>query len=294
VEIRDGLPLPALLAERVAADADPARLGWLDRLPRIVADVARRWELDLGDPFQPGGQCSWVAPARTATGERLVLKIGWLHPEATHEAQGLRFWGGNGSVRVYADELLADSVALLLERCDPGTQLAGLPEPDQDDVVCAILGRLWREPPAGQEFRSLAAMCRQWAAEFETANAARTVALDPGLVRAGIELFCSLPASADRQVLLATDLHAQNILAAEREPWLAIDPKPHIGDPAYDALQHMINCERLIDDPAGLVRRLADLLQLDPQRLQLWLFARCVQGLPERPQLASVAARLAP
>ena len=294
MEIRDGLPLPALLAERVAADADPVRLCWLDRLPGIVADFAQRWELDLGDPFQPGGQCSWVAPARAPTGERLVLKIGWLHPEATHEAQGLRFWGGNGAVRLYADELLADSVALLLERCEPGTQLASLPEPDQDDVLCGILRRLWRAPLAGQEFPSLAAMCHQWAAEFETANAARPVALDPGIVRAGMELFRLLPASADCQVLLATDLHAQNILASEREPWLAIDPKPHVGDPAYDALQHMINCERLIANPVGLARRLADLLQLDAQRLKLWLFARCVQGLPERAQLASVAVRLAP
>jgi streptomycin 6-kinase len=294
VEIRDGLPLPALLAERVATDANPERQRWLGRLPRIVADVAQRWELDLGDPFQPGGQCSWVAPARTATGERLVLKIGWLHPEATHEAQGLRFWGGNGAVCLYADEVLADSVVLLLERCEPGTQLASLPEPYQDEVLCGILRRLWREPLAGHEFPSLAAMCRQWAAEFETANAARPVALDPGIARAGIELFRSLPASADRQVLLATDLHAQNILAAEREPWLAIDPKPHVGDPAYDALQHMINCERLIANPVGLVRRLADLLELDAQRLQQWLFARCVQGLADRPALASVAVRLAP
>ncbi len=64
-----------------------------------------------------------------------------------------------------------------------------------------------------------------------------------GRVQAGIALFRSLPATADRQVLLCTDLHADNILAARREPWLAVDPKPYAGDPAYDVLQHMLNCE---------------------------------------------------
>ncbi len=95
-------------------------------------------------------------------------------------------------------------------------------------------------------------------------------------------------------MLLATDLHMENILAARREPWLAIDPKPHVGDPAYDPLQYMINCERLISDPVGLAQRLADLLGLDLERLLLWLFARCVLNVHVRPQLAAVAASLAP
>jgi streptomycin 6-kinase len=321
-------PLPSNLVGGVAADPDPRRHAWLERLPDMIDSLARQWELELGSPFQPGGSCSWVAPAHTVTGEPLVLKVGWLHPEAVQEAQALRLWDGNGAVRLHAEETLADTVALLLERCEPGTPLTRLPEPDQDDVVCAVLPRLWREPPAGHEFRSLQAMCNQWADEFEAVARVRTIGakpagagrvragrvragrvragrgradlasagaapLDPGIARAGIELFRSLPASADRQVVLATDLHAQNILAARREPWLAIDPKPHVGDPAYDPLQHMINCDRVLTDPVGLARRLADLLELDAQRLLLWLFARCVQESPGSPQLTDVAARLA-
>jgi streptomycin 6-kinase len=286
-------PVPELLASRVAGE--PALRGWLDRLPGLVADLAQRWSLQVGDPFQPGGQCAWVAPALAASGERLALKIGWAHPEAAGEADGLRFWAGNGVVRLHAaDQPSDDAVALLLERCEPGSQLASLPEPDQDGVLCGILPRLWREPPAGHHFPALAAMCRQWADEFEAEQAADPVALDPGIVRAGLELLRLLPDSADRQVVLATDLHAENVLAAEREPWLAIDPKPHVGDPAYDPLQHMINCERLVADPVGLARRLAEPLELDLERLLRWLFARCVQGVRERPQLAAVAVRLAP
>jgi streptomycin 6-kinase len=92
-----------------------------------------------------------------------------------------------------------------------------------------------------------------------------------------------------------TDLHAGNVLAAGREPWLAIDPKPYVGDPTYDPLQHMLNCsERLQADPHGLVRRMADLLDLDADRLVRWTFARCVIESPDDPALAAVARSLAP
>ena len=282
------LPLPKNLADSIADSQDPQRRAWLDRLPGMVGGLARSWGLELGAPFQPGGQCSWVAPARTVDGARLVLKVEWLHPGAEREADALRFWDGNGAVRLLADEILDDTVALLLERCEPGTLLSERAEPEQDDVVCALLPRLWREPPAGHEFPSLQAMCAAWADEAEQASAGQAgstahTGLDRGLVRAGLELFRTLPASADRHVLLATDLHAENILAAGREPWLAIDPKPHVGDPAYDPLQHMLNCDRLFSDPAGLARRLADLLELERDRLLLWLFARIVQESPGSP-----------
>jgi streptomycin 6-kinase len=293
------LPLPKNLADSIADSPDPQRRAWLDRLPGTVGSLARSWELDLGAPFQPGGQCSWVAPVRTADGARLVLKVEWLHPEAEREAAALRFWDGNGAVRVHADEILGDTVALLLERCEPGTLLGELAEPEQDEVVCALLPRLWREPAAGQEFSSLQAMCADWADEAEEASGrpvggAARIGLDRGLMRAGLELFRTLPASAGRQVLLATDLHAENILAARREPWLVIDPKPHVGDPAYDPLQHMLNCDRLFTDPFGLARRLADLLDLDRDRLLLWLFARVVQESPGCAELGELAMRLAP
>ena len=108
-------------------------------------------------------------------------------------------------------------------------------------------------------------------------------------------LFRELPATADAQVLLVTDLHAGNVLAAGREPWLVIDPKPYVGDRSYDPLQHMLNCQaRLEEDPRGFACRIADLLDLETGRLLLWLFARCVQESPDRPRLGEVARRIAP
>ncbi len=74
-----------------------------------------------------------------------------------------------------------------------------------------------------------------------------------------------------------------------------IDPKPYVGDQAYDALQHMLNCEdRLATDPLGLARRMADLLGLEGERVAQWLFARCVQESIGDPSLRTVAAALAP
>jgi streptomycin 6-kinase len=95
--------------------------------------------------------------------------------------------------------------------------------------------------------------------------------------------------------VLCTDLHAGNVLAAQREPWLVIDPKPYVGDPCYDVLQHMLNClTRLRRDPDDLVTRISDLGGVDRERVRLWLFARCVQESPDWPNLADVARRLAP
>jgi len=271
------------------------RRAWLATVSETVKQLEQRWSLEVGAPFLPGGQAAWVAPARTKAGEDVVVKVGWRHPEAEHEAAGLRVWDGQGSVRVYATEESDDTIALLIERCVPGTALASRLEPEQDLVIASLLSRLWRELAPGHEFRPLQEMCDAWADAFEQKSARRRGVLDPGLAREGAALFRSLPASAERNVLLCTDLHAENVLAAQREPWLMIDPKPYVGDPTYDPLQHLLNCdERLHADPVGFVRRIADLLALDPDRLVLWLFARCVVESVDWPTLAPIARLVAP
>jgi streptomycin 6-kinase len=283
--------LPRSLVESAAADPTPDRRDWISTLPHVVDDLAQRWSLRVDEPFQPGGQCSWVAPVQDGAGRDLVLKVGWRHQEAEHEAAALRLWDGAGAVVLHASCVQDQTSALLLERCVPGTALKQLvAEPEQDVVVAGLLRRLWVQPARPHPFRSLQVMCDAWADELEAKLAARPEALDPGMARAGGELLRSLPSSADREVLLLTDLHGDNILAAQREPWLVVDPKPHVGDPTYDALQHLLNCPgRLTEDPLALVRRMADLLDLDPRRLALWSFARCVQEGVDQPLLAGVA-----
>src|SRR5919198_4586416 len=143
----------------VAAARDEGRDSWLARLPAMVADLCKRWSLEVGAPFQPGGQTAWVAPARSASGAALVLKVGWPHWEAAHEADGLAAWDGRGAVLLHASAVLDDVVALLLERCVPGSALSDRPDDEQDAVVAGLLQRLWIIPPGGHGFRPLAEMC---------------------------------------------------------------------------------------------------------------------------------------
>ncbi len=286
------LPLPRNLVENIASSGNEERRAWLAALPKTVAELQQRWSLGLGEPYQPGGVTAWVAPAETADRADLVLKVGWRHNESEHEPDGLRAWDGQGTIRLHDVHVLDNTVALLLERCVPGVTLRSRLEPEQDVVIASILPRLWRASPEGP-FRPLQRLCDYWADAFERLPPPRG-GLDPGLAREGIELYRSLPSTADRHVLLCTDLHAGNVLEAQRERWLMIDPKPYVGDPTYDAVQHLLNCDRLHAEPRVVVKRMARLLDLDADRLLLWLFARCVQESAEFPSLADVARTIAP
>jgi streptomycin 6-kinase len=244
---------------------------WLDRLPGIVSEVKNRWSLSLSSPFDGDGvSCAWVAPGIRGDGSRAVLKVGMPHMEAAHELHGLRFWDGGAIVRVLdADESLN---AMLLERCEPGTSLRAFPEIEQDVIVARILLRLWRKPPAACPFRPLSSMLEHWAAET---MASECHWRDAGLVNEGLRLFKDLSRPAADDVLLATDLHAGNVLVSQREPWLAIDPKPFVGDRAYDATQHLLNCKhRLSVSTDRTIGRFADLLEVDVERIRRWMFAR--------------------
>jgi streptomycin 6-kinase len=216
--------------------------------------------------------------------------------EGAHEIQGLRFWNGDPTVRLLkADDGLG---AMLLERCQPGYTLHSEPEHNQDVVIASLLKRLWRRaasPNGLHEFRHLSEMLESW--RYETLAQAHRWP-DAGLVRAGLKMLQALAKPLPTDTLLATDLHAGNVLRSEREPWLVIDPKPFIGDAPYDLVQHLHNCEaRLHADPFGMVKRLADLAEVDSARLQLWTFARAAAD--PRPEWSNmlwldIARELAP
>ncbi len=248
----------------------PEGAAWLERLPGTIRDLAHRWSLTVEAPFDDEASASWVAPVGLADGSAAVLKLGMPHMEAEHELQGLRFWDGDATVRLLdADESLN---AMLLEHCKPGTVLRSLPEPEQDVVIADLLRRLWRTPSEPHPFRPLSSLVSHWSAETVEEEERWP---DPGIVHEGLRLFRQLSCIASTDVLLATDLHAGNVLQAEREPWLVIDPKPFVGDPSYDATEHLFICAaRLRSDPHLTIRHFADLLGLDHERVRLWTFAR--------------------
>lgn len=245
-------------------------MAWLESLPTAVSHLQEKWSLTLGQPFETDASCSWVAPCLRANNSPAVLKLSMPHMEAKQEIDGLLFWQGNPTVFLLEADRERD--ALLLERCFPGTPLRKRPESEQDQVVAAILKRLWCQPPQTHPFRPLDEMIAAWSKEAEQKLESWA---DPGLARQGIRLRAELVANTREPVILATDLHAGNILRAKRQPWLAIDPKPFYGDPAYDATQHLLNCqERLATDPNKTIRNFAELLELDYKRIWRWLFAR--------------------
>lgn len=262
------ISVPARLIATCTGHGDRER--WLAHLPQLVRRFVDEWALRLEAPFDgPEGSCAWVAPALRLDGRTAVLKLGMPHMEGDHEIRALRFWDGEPTVRMLeADE---SRHAMLLERCEPGAPLRTLPEDRQDVIVADLLRRLWRTPARGQ-FRTLASMLEKWSDET-LAESARWP--DAGLVEDGLQLFKELSAPRADDVLLATDLHAGNVLSARREPWLAIDPKPFVGDRAYDATQHLIDCQdRLMSAPGRVIREFSDMLEIDHERVRLWLFAR--------------------
>ncbi|MFP5225908.1 MAG: aminoglycoside phosphotransferase family protein [Actinomycetota bacterium] len=239
-----------IIPERLARNCQKTeqRRLWLHALPGVVDELAQRWSITMGAPFDgPAVSCAWVAPAEARDGTMAVIKLGMPHFESDHEIEALRLLDGDPTVRLLAsDEGLN---AMLLERCVPGTHLSQLPETEQDVIIALMLQRFWREPPTHHSFRSLEDMTALWSDETRSSAGGW---VDPGMVEEGLRLFQDLPKTAPERKLLATDLHAGNVLRAEREPWLVIDPKPFIGDPAYDATQHLLNCDdRMMRDPMG-------------------------------------------
>lgn len=282
--------LPTRLVETCTYNSEWG--SWLAELPALLSTLEARWELTLGEPFDgPSVSCSFVAPATRTDGSTAIFKVGIPAMESRDELAGLRFWAGDGVVQVLESD--DASRAFLMERCEPGTLLRTLPEPEQDVVLARLLRRLWRKPTEPHPFRHLSEMLMFWGSETR-ADEARWP--DPDLVREGLVLFDELARPSPEDVLLATDLHASNILMAEREPWLVIDPKPFVGDPAYDGTQHLLhNCtERLRANPKDTIPRVAELLGLDSTRLRLWLFARAAADPRDNWNDLSLARELAP
>ncbi|UVY84392.1 aminoglycoside phosphotransferase family protein [Brachybacterium sp. NBEC-018] len=293
-----GRPLPPLLAENTHSGV----AAWREALPTLVPAVLEEWSLSAGVPYAPGGSASWVAPVRDVEGRRLTLKVTMSHDEARDEAAGMAAWQGHGAATVLRSEQRGSTTLLLMEEVRPGTPLAELPDPEvQDEVFAALVTRLHVPAPTGGPFRPLADMCEWWADEAQERLDRMAGLLPAHLAAHGLRLFRELPRQWDgTPVLLATDLHPHNILRRERGgtgedgDWVLIDPKPYVGDPHYDLLQYLLNHEqRLLRDPSGLVRDLAQRTGLDPHRARDWAFARCVQEAGEMDSAAEIALRLA-
>lgn len=257
----------------VKAFGDVGR-NWLARLPGLVADASSAWQLDVGAPFEPGGNVGWVAPVRRADGSDAALKVSCPAHRNPGEAKGLRHWAGRGAARLFDSDEAGQ--ILLLERCVPGTSGDELDVATGNEIVASALAELHAvDPPLDGEFELLAALVEgfretmwDWFDRFERP-------VDRGIVAQADELFTSLTSSSTDEVLLHGDLGPGNAVLSERG-WLAIDPHPVLGDRAFDVKQ--VLSLRDLDDARGQVAFFADRLDLDERRIAGWTFACSVQA----------------
>ncbi|MRJ74994.1 aminoglycoside resistance protein [Aeromicrobium sp. SMF47] len=216
--------LPPALQAYAARGDDWGR--WVAGLPRLVRELIDEWELTVdGDPLH--GHTALVVPV-VAAGERLVLKVVMPHEEARHEALALQHWHGRGAVRLVRADPRRD--AMLLERLQT-RDLGSVPVLQACSVVAGLLGRL--HVPAPAQLVPLTAFVSRWTDDL--AALPRGAPLPRRVVEQAVHLgraFVGDDASVGR--LVHGDLHYGNVLAGDRSPWLAIDPKPVSGDPHYE------------------------------------------------------------
>ena len=273
-----------MLPERVVRFALEARgqdgADWLARLPVILDACTRRWSLAVDGPFG-GLSINFVLQVRRVDGSAAVLKICYPDREFYTEVEALRLFDGRGAARLLAHDLKRG--ALLIERLSPGVSLESI---DDDELATtlavSVMRRLWRPAPEGHPFPTV----ESWLENMRR-RAPGILPRDPGFPAAWIDRVLAMAAellgSAAPPTLLHGDLHHGNILAAAREPWLAIDPKGVVGPPVWETGPLLIN--RLPPAAeAGALRRvlarrteqLAAELAVDRHELLAWGVVRAV------------------
>jgi streptomycin 6-kinase len=265
-----------IVSERLRSTVEhsgPGARAWLAGLPSLVQGVVAEWGLELRAQLEHDGYCSVAFHVRTGEGAPAVLKLSLPDEEARFEAAALARWDGDGAIRLYRTS--DDGFALLIEPCLPGHDLWTVDVAEQVEVIADLLPRIWRVPLDDDPFPEVSDTVARWVPRM--ADVARTMDV-PEAVAADVRSWArELDQGAPRR-LLHGDLHPSNILAAERAPWLAIDPKPWLGDPAFDLAQVLVNwvwvAPTAVGAPERMLRRraeaLADRLGLSTDRVLRW------------------------
>ena len=254
----------------------PEWADWVARLPGLLAGLLGEWELS-SDGLLMHGYVAVVAPVRTTGGTAAALKVSFPDEESEHEHLALQRWGGRGAVRM----LRADPhrSAMLLERLHQ-ERLLELWDLEACEIVAGLYELL--HVPALRQLRLLTSYVDRWADEMEALP--RNAPLPRRLVEQAISLSRDLVADpASVGTMIHGDLHYENVMASDRAPWLAIDPKPMSGDPHYELAPMLWNrFDELAGDVRGGVRRrfhaLVDQAGLDEHRARDWVVVRMLNN----------------
>ena len=277
--IPDGPVIPQALGRNVVDVHGADGADWLERFPATLAEFADRWSLDVLPPFDPLSY-NYAAPAVRCDGTAAVLKAGVPCREIETEVAALALYAGRGAVRLLEAEV--ERGVMLLERAVPGAPLRWMDDEDATVAAAEVMRRIWRPVPGEHPFPTVA----DWTSGLSRLREKFEGGTGPfpaGAVENAETLFEMLLDSMDEPVVLHGDAHHWNILAATREPYLAIDPKGVVGEPAYEVGAFLRNPMReLLDaqDPVRLLSRRVDIFEqrlgIDRSRMIQWAFAQAI------------------
>ncbi|MFI9834438.1 aminoglycoside phosphotransferase family protein [Streptomyces sp. NPDC051913] len=266
---------------RALGETAPDGDDWLEKLPEAAQQAVALRELSVERVQVPGGRSSLVVLVRRADGTPAVLKLAppRFRPEA--ERAALAHWDGLGAVQLL--EPFAGEGVLLLERLHPDVSVRSLPEAKALLEAAGTLRRLWVEPPVGHAFETVAERTGRQA-EAMRATASGLAEVGP-LVSAAVAARAELLAEPPEERLLHGTFRQSKVLAGERMPWLAVGPDPVVGECAFDLARLVRDrVEDLIASPSGAsitrrrVKRLAESLDVDQERLRGWTLFRAVES----------------
>ncbi|MFI1075423.1 aminoglycoside phosphotransferase family protein [Streptomyces puniciscabiei] len=272
-------PPPRLV--RALGETAPAGDDWLAQLPAAAGRAVARRELTVERVQVPGGRSSLVVLVRRADDTPAVLKLAPPRARPESERAALAHWGGLGAVQLL--EADAEDGVLLLERLHPDVSVRSLPEAKALLEAAGTLRRLWVEPPAGHTFETVAERTGRQAAAMRASTG--TDAEAAPLVDAALAARAELLAAPPEHLLLHGTFRQSKVLAGERMPWLAVGPDPVVGESAFDLARLVRDrVEDLIAAPSGAattrrrIKRLAESLEVDQERLRGWTLFRAVES----------------
>ncbi|MFF4843883.1 aminoglycoside phosphotransferase family protein [Streptomyces collinus] len=269
---------------RALGETAPAGDDWLARLPGTAERAVARRELTVERVQVPGGRSSLVVLVRRADGTPAVLKLAPARARPESERAALAHWAGLGAVQLLEsdDEDTVDG-ALLLERLHPDVSVRSLPEAKALLEAAGTLRRLWVEPPGHHIFETVAERTGRQA-EAMRAGALTEPEAAP-LVEAALTARADLLAAPPDHRLLHGTFRQSKVLAGDRMPWLAVGPDPVVGESAFDLARLVRDrVEDLIAAPSGpsttrrRIKRLAESLEVDQDRLRGWTLFRAVES----------------
>jgi streptomycin 6-kinase len=266
----------AFAHETISREGQPGAT-WLADLPGIVEDLLKRWDLVV-DGEVTHGRVGVVVPAGQA-----VLKVSFPHPGNVHEPDAFAIWAGQGAVRLY--ERHDDQFAMLLERAHPSTLAAS------DEDIAVVAGQLSRRlsVPAPDDLPRMVDRADAWEEDLRKDAVEFDQALPASVVDAALAVIDEL-ARDQPELLVHGDFHPRNILRADREPWLVVDPKGYVGDPAYDGATLLkvraadlhatgrLGADELMKALQRELAGYAEAAGVDPVRVRRWTQLQAVQG----------------